>query len=188
MTGDLMHLISNKETEKLDSLKVLTNTFIASKDTIGSGFNQVKGQNLYGKFRDNKLYEVDVVKNTEVIYYMRNDDQELIGINKSASSSINMTMDENEINSITFFTKSEGEIYPEKDLPENARKLKGFIWRGDERIRSKDDIFPPEEQEYDEQMKRETQADAEKEVLPMEVRKETTELMESLEEKKKEGK
>ena len=186
MTGDLMHLISNKETEKLDSLKVLNNTFIASKDTIGTGFNQVKGQNLYGKFRDNKLYEVDVVKNTEVIYYMRNDEQELIGINKSASSSINMTLDENEINSITFFTKSEGEIYPEKDLPENARKLKGFIWRGEERIRSKDDIFPPEEQEYEEQMKRETQADAKKEVVPMEVRKETLEQLELLKEVKKE--
>lgn len=183
MTGDLMHLISDKKTEKLDSLKVLNNTFIASKDTIGSGFNQVKGQNLYGKFRDNKLYEVDVIKNTEVIYYMRNDDQELIGINKSASSSINMTLDENEINSITFFTKSEGEIYPEKDLPENARKLKGFIWRGDERINSKDDIFPPEEQEYEEQMKRETQADSEKEAIPMEVRKETLELLEEKEKK-----
>ena len=184
MTGDLMHLISNKETEKLDSLKVMNNTFIASKDTIGSGFNQVKGQNLYGKFRDNKLYEVDVVKNTEVIYYMRNDEHELIGINKSASSSINMTLDANEINSITFFTKSEGEIYPEKDLPENARKLKGFIWRGDERIKSKDDIFPPEEQEYEEQMKRETKVDNDKEVVPMEVRKETIESMELLEEKR----
>jgi hypothetical protein len=52
MTGDVMHLIGNNETEKLDSLKVLNNAFIISKDTLEAGFNQVKGQNLYGKFKD----------------------------------------------------------------------------------------------------------------------------------------
>lgn len=183
MTGDVMHLISNKETEKLDSLKVLNNTFIASKDTIGTGYNQVKGQNLFGKFRDNKLYEVDVVKNTEVIYYMRNDEQELIGINKSACSSINMTLEGNAIDTITFFTQVDGDIYPESELPENARKLKGFIWRGDERILTKDDIFPEEEKAYDLQMKKDTEADKLKENTPLEVRKETLEV--EVEEKKK---
>lgn len=185
MTGDIMHLISNKETEKLDSLKVLNNTFIASKDTIGTGYNQVKGLNLYGKFRDNKLYEVDVIKNTEVIYYMRNDLQELIGINKSKSSSINMILNENQIDTITFFKQVEGEIYPEAELPENARKLKGFIWRGDERIKTKDDIFPPEENEYEEKMIEDKKAEDALESAPMEVRKETLEGQETEKEKEK---
>ena len=175
MTGDLMHLISNKETEKLDSLIVFNNTFIASKDTIGTGYNQVKGQNLFGKFRDNKLYEVDVVKNTEVIYYMRNDEQELIGINKNVSSSINMKLDGNKVDTITFFKQVDGDIYPEADLPENARKLRGFIWRGDERIQSKEDIFPPEENEYEDLMKKESTKEKANEAVPMEVRKETLE-------------
>jgi lipopolysaccharide export system protein LptA len=188
MTGDVMHLISNKETEKLDSLKVLNNTFIASKDTIGTGYNQVKGLNLYGKFRDNKLYEVDVIKNTEVIYYMRNENQELIGINKSKSSSINMTLDGNQINTITFFKQVEGEIYPEAELPENARKLRGFVWRGDERIKTKDDIFPPEENEYEEKMIEEKKAEDALELAPMEVRKETLEGQETEKEKEKEKK
>lgn len=175
LTGDIMHLIGNNKTEKLDSLKVLNNAFIISKDTIGTGFNQVKGQNLYGKFRDNKLYEVDVVKNTEVIYFMRNDKQELIGINKNKSSSINMQLEDNTINTITFFKEVDGEIYPEKDLPENARKLKGFIWRGDERIKSKEDIFPPEENEYDIKAAAEAKAELKDDELPMEPRKETLE-------------
>ena len=178
MTGDLMHLISNKETEKLDSLIVFNNTFIASKDTIGTGYNQVKGQNLFGKFRDNKLYEVDVVKNTEVIYYMRNDEQELIGINKNVSSSINMKLDGNKVDTITFFKQVDGDIYPEAELPENARKLKGYIWRGDERIKSKEDIFPPEENEYEDLMKKETAKEKANEAVPMEVRKETLEYKE----------
>jgi lipopolysaccharide export system protein LptA len=174
MTGDVMHLIGNNTTEKLDSLKVLNNAFIASKDTIGTGYNQVKGQNLYGKFRENKLYDVDIVKNTEVIFYMRNDKNELIGINKNVSSKINMTMDDkSKIDTITFFNQVDGDIYPEKDLPENARKLRGFIWRGEERIKTKEDIFPPEENEYDTAAQKDKKEELKLIDEPMEIRKET---------------
>lgn len=173
MTGDIMHLIGNNETEKLDSLKVLNNAFIISKDTLEAGFNQVKGQNLYGKFKENKLYEVDVVKNTEVVYFLRNDKNELIGINKNVSSRINMTLDKNTIDTITFFDNVDGDIYPEKELPENARKLRGFVWRGDERIKSKEDIFPPEENELDDKIQADKKAEEAKENKPLEPRKET---------------
>ncbi|MCF6130718.1 OstA-like protein [Flavobacterium wongokense] len=173
MTGDIMHLIGNNKTEKLDSLKVLNNAFIISKDTIGTGYNQVKGMNLYGKFKDNKLSEVDIVKNTEVIYYLRNDNQELIGINKSVGSKINLILDKNTIETITVYNNPDGDIYPEAELPENARKLRGFVWRGDERIKSKDDIFPPEENELDAKIQAESKAALEKENVPMEPSKET---------------
>ena len=173
MTGDIMHLIGNNNTEKLDSLKVLNNAFIISKDTIGNGYNQVKGQNLYGKFKDNKLNEVDIIKNTEVIYYLRNDKQELIGINKSVGSKINLILDKNTIETITVYNNPDGDVYPEKDLPENARKLRGFVWRGDERIKSKDDIFPPEENEMDAKIQAEKKVEMAKENVPLEPSKET---------------
>lgn len=173
LTGDIMHLISNKTTEKLDSLKVLGNSFIIAKDTVGAGFNQVKGVNLYGKFKDNKLYEVDIVKNTECIYYVRNDNNELVGINKSAGSRINLLLTENKIDVLTVYDSPAGDLTPEKEFPENARKLRGFIWRGDERIKSKDDIFPPEEQEFETKAVEESKADEKDQDKPMEIRKET---------------
>ena len=173
MTGDVMHLIGNNQTEKLDSLKVLNNAFIASRDTLGTGFNQVKGVNLFGKFKDNKLYEVDVIKNTEVLYFLRNDQKELIGINKNVSSRINMTMEGNTINTMTFFTDVDGDIYPESELPENARKLKGFIWREDERILDQECIFPDEENVENERLVNSHKAEMAKENVPMKIRKET---------------
>jgi lipopolysaccharide export system protein LptA len=173
ITGEIMHLIGDNNTQKLDSLKVLNNTFLVSKDTLGTGFNQVKGQNLYGKFLDGKLHDVDIIKNTEVIYYMRNDVHELIGINKNVSSKINLIFDKNAIETITFFKQVDGDIFPEKELPENARKLKGLLWRGDERIKSKDDIFPPEENEDNEKIASESKAEEAKKDVPMKVRKET---------------
>jgi lipopolysaccharide export system protein LptA len=173
ITGDIMHLIGNNTTQKLDSLKVLNNTFLVSKDTLGTGYNQIKGQNLFGKFEEGKLHDVDIVKNTEVIYYMRNDAQELIGINKNKSSKINILFNKNEVDEITFFQQVEGDLFPEEDLSENDRKLKGFIWRGEERIKSKDDIFPPEENQDNEKIAKQAKAQKDKKNVPMKVRKET---------------
>ena len=142
MTGDSIHLISDLETEKLDSLKVINNAFIIALDTVGkTGYNQAKGVNLYGKFIENELKIIDLVKNTEVIYYLYNDEQELIGIDKTICSKIRLLMANSDIEDITFFVNPDGDIFPDKDLPPDSRKLKGFIWRGDERIYSKDEIF-----------------------------------------------
>ena len=173
ITGDVMHLIGDKKTQKLDSLKVLNNTFLVSKDTLGTGFNQTKGQNLFGKFQEGKLHDVDIIKNAEVIYYMRNDAKELIGINKNVSSKINILFDKNTIETITFFKQVDGDIYPEAELPENARTLRGLKWRGDERIKSKDDVFSEEENAEELKVIEATTKDKAKKAAPMKIRKET---------------
>jgi hypothetical protein len=43
ITGDIMHLIGNNNTRQLDSLKVLNNTFLVSKDTLGTALIRSKG-------------------------------------------------------------------------------------------------------------------------------------------------
>jgi len=153
---------------------VLNNTFLISKDTLGTGYNQVKGLNLFGKFKDGKLHDVDIVKNTEVIYYSRNEQNELVGIDKSVSSKINLILEDNQIETLTLFNNVDGDLYPEADLPENARKLRGMRWRGDERIKSKDDIFTAEDNELNEKLIQEGKDQEEKDKnVPMKVRKET---------------
>jgi lipopolysaccharide export system protein LptA len=142
MTGDTIHLISNTETEKLDSLKVFNNAFLVSKDTISEdGYNQIKGQRLIGLFRDNELYNVDIIKNAETIRYMRNETNELIGIQKSKSGSINIQIVEQAIEEVRFINQIDGNIFPEPDFPRNARRLRGFDWRGEERPGSVEDLF-----------------------------------------------
>ncbi len=172
LTGDIIYLIGDNKTEKIDSLKVINNAFMISRDSLGTGYNQVKGLNMYGKFKDNKLDYINLVKNTEAIYYVY-DDATLTGIEKKISSRINITFDENKINVLTSYKDVESQMYPETELPENARKLRGFNWRGDEIIKTKDDIFPPEEEEFDAKMQKESKLDAKKENKPMKIRKET---------------
>ena len=140
MSGDSIHLISNVEKEQLDSLKVFDNAFLISKDTIDDGFNQIKGQKLIGLFEDNELYNVDIIKNAEVIFYTRDDNDSLVGINKSKSGSINLKFD-GPFKIITLFNQVDGNLNPESQFPENVRKFRGFDWRGDEQPMSVEDLF-----------------------------------------------
>ena len=143
MTGDSIHIQSNLETEQLDSLKVFDNAFLISKDTVAgaNGFDQIKGQKLFGLFRDNELYNVDIIKNAEKIYYSYNEEQELVGIDKSKSGKINIKLSNSTIDEMRLIQQIDGSIYPEEDFPKNASKLRGFTWRDDERPKSVEDLF-----------------------------------------------
>ncbi|MEW7292747.1 OstA-like protein [Aquimarina sp. 2304DJ70-9] len=143
MTGDTIKIISNTETEKLDSLIVYQNAFLVQEDTLKAGFNQIKGQILYGLFKDNEIYQVDIDKNTETIFYQRESEGELklIGINKVLSSSIKLLLNDREIEDVYYYQNIDGTLYREIDLPKNARELSGLNWRGEERINSKADLF-----------------------------------------------
>lgn len=141
ITGDSIQLFNNTETNKLDSLKVFYNVFLIEKDSI-KGFNQVKGKELLGLFNEeNKLYNIDINKNAEQIYYARTETGDLIGIDKRFCSKINLKLNNNQIEEISHIGNPEGELTPDSQFPMNARKFRGFNWRGDERILSIDDLF-----------------------------------------------
>lgn len=144
ITGDSIHLINHPDTEKIDSLKVFDNAFIAQKDTI-SGYNQIKGQKLYGFFNDeNELEKVDIVNNAESIIYIREDTGKLQGIDKSKSASISITFFENAIDEIVKIKNPGGDIWPESQFIKLEQTFEGFNWRGDEQLLSKEDIFKGE--------------------------------------------
>jgi len=147
MTGDEIYLISNLETKALDSLKIIGDAFVIEKDTIGQqGYNQIKGGILDGIFKEGALAKINVVKNTQVVYYLYSDeDQQLIGVNKTICSALEMDMIDNEIADIRFFVSPAGDVFPEDQIDPNEQTLKGFIWRDQERPRTKKDLFSPED-------------------------------------------
>jgi len=143
ITGDTIHLLSNVETEKLDSLKVLNNSFIISKDSVSEeDFNQIKGRNMFGKFEKNKLRLLLVKGNAESVYFNRNKETNVLEtITKEVSSNIKFTLENGQIETIMYLKTSDGNTYPPSKLPDDVRKLKGFIWREEEQPKQRDDIF-----------------------------------------------
>ncbi len=203
MTGDTIHLISNPETEKLDSLIVFKNAFLISKDTLDAGFNQIAGQRLVGLFNEeNELKTVDIIKNAESVYYFRNDDNELVGIDKAKSGSIKIFLDKKEIEEVRKINQIDGKIYPESTFPENEKLLKGFDWREDEQLKSIDDLFKddpplvlpiikglddyvPQEEFFDEEMmERIDEADKESNTTNKEESKASRNLPQNIKDKK----
>lgn len=141
ITGDTIHLLSNPVTEKLDSMKVLGNAFLIQKDSI-EGFNQIKGRNMSAKFDNNEIKTVDFIGNGETLTYLRDDETtELIGIAITTCSKFHLNFVNQEITDIKYLINVDGKTYPPSELPENARKLKDFVWRENERPKTKDDIF-----------------------------------------------
>ncbi len=141
MTGDTIQMIYDTVVKQMDTLKVHNNAFIVEPDTISGGYNQIKGQYLLGLFTDNELDTIKLNRNTEVLFYTRDDKDSLIGINNTLSSSIEIYIEENDIRGVRFIQNAEGKLYPESMLPKNARLLPGFIWRGEERIERVSDLL-----------------------------------------------
>ncbi len=143
MTGNEILLLSNTQTKKLDSLKINGNVFIIEKDTLSEeGFQQIKGGLLRGAFKESKLDNIVITKNTEMVYYLYNDeDLQLIGIDKTTCSALRMAFKEGQIDEITFLVSPNGNVYPEAELPKNERSLKGFSWRIRQRPETVEDLF-----------------------------------------------
>ncbi len=117
------------------------NAFIISQDTI-EGFNQIKGMDITSLFKDGDIHHVNVDGDkAETIYWIRDDDGGLIGIDVSKSETMVIEMKNNGISKIKGFKGITETMYPEDDLIESRRYLQGFKWHDDARPRDKDDIF-----------------------------------------------
>lgn len=143
MSGDKILLLSDLATKKLDSIKITQNVFIIEKDTLSDdGFQQIKGGILNGAFKEGKLDNIVITKNTEMVYYLYNDeDLQLIGIDKTTCSALQMNFVDGQIDDITFLVSPIGDVYPEEEIPINDRTLKGFVWRIKERPETVEDLF-----------------------------------------------
>lgn len=143
ITGDTIYLKSNIDTKKLDSLKVFNNAFIISKDSLSEDkFNQIKGRNMFGKFKENKLRTLLVKGNAESVYYNRNKETNVIEtITKEISSNIEFTFSKGVVETIKYLKDTDGNTYPPSMLPEEIKKIKGFIWRENEQPKKMEDIF-----------------------------------------------
>jgi hypothetical protein len=121
-------------------LNIYSSSFIISKDD-SIRYNQIKGKNLVGHFVENKLHRIDVYGNGETIYYVRDDKTNLIGVNKAEADNLLIFVKENKVNTITFLSKPEAVLYPEKDLSINDVRLKNFKWEEQNRPCDRYDIF-----------------------------------------------
>jgi lipopolysaccharide export system protein LptA len=140
ITAELIRLFTSDEA--IDSMRLINSSFIISADKFNvNNYNQIKGKNMTVYFADNELYKIDVEGNSETIYFVREEDGTLVGINKAFSSSMEIFVEDRQITDIFYYTKPDATLYPEEELPANELKLRDFKWLEKERPRTKQDIF-----------------------------------------------
>ena len=128
LTGDSINIVIKDRS--IDSLLMYPNAFIIQQDTI-KGFNQVKGKQMTVYFDDNEIDHLFNEGNAETIYWLREDDGNLIGINISQAAEMIIKMSDREINSIRYFQSIKENLYPEEQIKEEQEYLKGFLWQED---------------------------------------------------------
>ncbi|MBO4646193.1 MAG: hypothetical protein J5642_06720 [Bacteroidales bacterium] len=116
----------------VDSLNVHVHlrrsAFVASSLYDETEFNQVKGLNIMGYIHDRKLSKVEVMGNAECLYFVQEEDSSLIGVNSVMTSEMAITLDNNEIQYISFYNAPDGKLYPDQELDSQDRRLKNFRW------------------------------------------------------------
>lgn len=137
MTGDRIDI--RVAHHAIDSLFQRGNAFIISKDSV-EGYNQINGTEMISKFQDGAIDHVKVSGDAKVISWLREDDTSLIGINKSNAKRMRIEMKDKSISLIRYYEDVRETLYPEKDLKESDRYLEGFLWREEERPKSKEEI------------------------------------------------
>lgn len=125
---------------QINRLEMLKNTFVVSeKDT--TKYNQVRGRNAEGYFKDRKLREVLVNSDVENIYYIEEDTGKYIGMNKIVCGNLKLVIHENKVHEVRYYNGPTGNMYPMDQLPAEVR-LKGFKWLKEKRPLSKADVTP----------------------------------------------
>lgn len=139
MTSDSIHVLTAHE--KVQELRLFNNAFIIASDTLGTGFNQIKGRNMNSYFIDNELVKIVVTGNAESLYWVREDDGSLTGINKAYSSNMIIRLRDKKIKQIVPIEKPNAVLYPENELSPGELLLKDFHWLNNQRPKSRQDIF-----------------------------------------------
>jgi lipopolysaccharide export system protein LptA len=125
--------------QTLDRFKLYDDGLIVSQEDTAY-FNQVKGDDITGYFRNNYLYKIDVYKKSETIYFPT-DKYGAIGINKSKSRNITILLKRNKINRIIYRDSYEGGMMPLEELTNKESRVRNFIWLEEYRPKDYYDVF-----------------------------------------------
>lgn len=135
LSGDLIDI--KVKGQAIENLVMHPNAFVIQQDSI-KGFNQVKGKEITIYFKNKDIDNMYNKGNAETIYWLRDDDGSLIGINISQSDEMDIKIKDREMSKIKHYNNIKETLYPEKQLKDDMEYLKGFLWQEDKKPERKE--------------------------------------------------
>lgn len=125
---------------EIDKVLINNAAFLVSQDIDTIQFNQVKGANMIAYFKNGSFYKLDVNKNGETLYFMKDGDA-LSGINKAICDNLVVYFKNEEVDEVVFKKDPTGTMFPAKQLHEIDLRLQDFKWLDAFRPVDRSDIF-----------------------------------------------
>lgn len=125
---------------EVEHMELFHKSLIASYDTL-DWYNQIKGRYMKAFFVDNSLYKINTQGNAESIYYVKDENNVLKGVNKSVSGSLTIYFEDSKFSWITFVEKPNAIMYPLRDMNDEDRFFPDFQWQEKRRPKNKGDVY-----------------------------------------------
>lgn len=140
VTGEWMEAVITQG-KKLKEVHVMGWAAGVMDDGLGKK-NQVEGKKMTGYVKDGKLDHIVANGNAESVYWARDDEGSIIGLNRGASSLLTLYIKNSQMERMVMSPNGTGSLYPESMIPEDTDTLKHYSWENDKRPRSANDVIP----------------------------------------------
>ena len=138
VTGDTIYLYTKNK--KADRMYVFEDGFIINRSGDNM-YNQIRGNRLNGFFKDGEIDYMRAKGNAESVYYVKDGEDKLVGINKATADIIDMRFVAKELNKVVFISDVKGTMFPVSQITEQDKILRNFKWQDDIRPKTKFELF-----------------------------------------------
>jgi len=125
---------------KLQRAQLLSSAFLCS-ESARQLYDQVGGNFMDAWFRDNELQWVHVNQNAECVYYAKDESGAYVGMNRSASSQLDVYFEQKQIDHLVMKENPEGTFYPFDQIAAKDRQLDAFHLYTERRPVHREEIF-----------------------------------------------
>jgi hypothetical protein len=104
-------------------------------------FNQMSGKIVTVYLKDGEMTHIDTDGNALTVYYAKENDGSMVGVNTTASSFIRMYIVDQKMHHMRFTKETTGVLYPIDQVPAGSDRLANFFWAEDKRPKDPMDVF-----------------------------------------------
>ncbi|MES2799849.1 MAG: OstA-like protein [Bacteroidota bacterium] len=133
LKGDSMTVYLNDSI--VDWIHIRNNSTVVMEVDSGNYYNQIGGKEIKAFFRDNEVYQTNVLGNATTIFYPeeteKTDSSTIIkrkGMNRLYAGELRIYLDSSEITGITYFDRPDGVFYPLSEIPKKEQFISNFQW------------------------------------------------------------
>jgi lipopolysaccharide export system protein LptA len=137
-SADTLILTNGKSGIK--EINLLGNSIIINElDSIF--YNQIQGRTIDAYFIEKNLHQMTAKGNAEVVYYIKDEENAYVGVDKTSCGLMNIYFGNNEVEKIVFYVKPKTQVVPMLKADHLKMRLSGFRWNEDAKPKFPKDVL-----------------------------------------------